>query len=67
MNKKVEYIINVVSLTITLASSVVVIILSFFENARTNDLIRLLGIGIVSLCVFALEKEKNKKKRHEQK
>ena len=69
MNRRqVNNIINVITLIITLTSGFLIIVLSFFEQANSNLLIRLLGIGLVMLCSLALEKEivKKKKRKHKQ-
>ena len=63
MNKK--NIINVVLVATALAMGVAVTVLSIIsENVATNDLIKMLGIAIVSLGLFTLSKigeESNKK------
>ena len=62
--KKIQ-IINVILPAIALAMGIGVIVLSIIsEDVSTNDFIKMLGLAIVALGIFALNKngeEKNKK------
>jgi vacuolar-type H+-ATPase subunit I/STV1 len=62
---KVKQIINVVLSSIALAMGIAVIVLTIIgKNIATNDLIKMLGIAIAALGLFALNKadeEKNDK------
>ena len=64
MNKQIKHLINVVLAAIALAMGVAVIVLSITDkNITTNDLIKMLGIAIVSLGILALNKEEEKNKK----
>ena len=55
MNKETKNIIKVIMAAIPLAMGVAVIVLtSIRADVTTNDLIRMLALGVVSLGVFAL-------------
>jgi protein-S-isoprenylcysteine O-methyltransferase Ste14 len=62
MNRKVKNQINVILVTIALAMGVAVIVLSMLdENITTNDLIKMLGVAVVSLGIYCLNKEEKGK------
>jgi hypothetical protein len=55
MSKKVEHIVNVVLAAVGLAMGVAVVVMTTISaDVSTNDLIRLLAIGIVPLGIIAL-------------
>ena len=60
MSKEAKKIINVILPAIALAMGTACIVLSIIDaNVSMTDLIRMLGIGVVSLGIFALNKNKN--------
>ena len=59
MNKEIKNIINVILPAIALAMGVATIVLSVVDNdVSVMDLIRMLGIAVISLGLFALNKTK---------
>ena len=66
MNKQVKHTINVVLAAVALAMGVAVVVLSITDkNIATNDLIKMLGIAIVALAIFTLNKEEETKKKNQ--
>ena len=65
MKKQVKHTINVVLASVALAMGVAVITLSILdENVKINDLIKMLGIAIIALSIFALNKLEEKDKNY---
>jgi hypothetical protein len=63
MTKKVKNTVNVVLTTVALAMGVAVIVLSMIDNdVTTNDLIKMLGIAVVALGIYTLNKEEKSDK-----
>jgi len=66
MKKQRKNIVNVVLVAIAIAMGVAVIVLpKVDESVTSNDLIRMLGIAIVSLGIYSLNKEEGKDKKSE--
>ena len=65
MNKQVGHIVNLILAAVGLAMGVAVTVMTIINtDVSTNDLIRLLAIGVVSFGIFALSnvhKEKQEK------
>jgi hypothetical protein len=61
--KQTKHVINVVLATVALAMGVAVIVLPIIDKSvTTNDLIRMLGVAIVALGIYTLNKEEKNKK-----
>ena len=62
MNKEIKSIINVITAAIPLAMGVAIIVLTSIKaDVTTNDLIKMLAFGVVSLGIFALNNIKKEK------
>ena len=60
MGKQVKHIVNVALAAISLAMGVAVVVMTTINaDASTNDLIRMLAIGVVSLGILALNNVTN--------
>jgi hypothetical protein len=55
VSKQVEHIVNVILAAVGLAMGVAVVVMTTISaDVSTNDLIRMLAIGVVSFGIFAL-------------